>query len=162
MKQIELTSGYFAFVDDSDFEFLNQWKWRANKQSNGDIYAETDKYIDGKRFIIKMHRLIIGVTDGNVLVDHRDGNGLNNQRNNLRPCNKSQNGMNRGTIRKNRLTKFKGVQMRSDGKKWVAEIVANKKKTHLGSFNTDVEAAIAYNNAAKIHHGEFARLNVIK
>lgn len=159
MKEITLTNGYIVAIDDNDFDWLNQWSWRGNKQTNGDVYAETDNYVGGKRIIVKMHRLIIGVTDSKVLVDHVDGNGLNNQRNNLRPCTKSQNGMNRGTIRKNRLSKFKGVQWHKKGKKWVSEIVANKKKTYLGLFINEEDAAKAYDVKAKELHGEFANLN---
>jgi hypothetical protein len=159
MKEIRLTNGYIALVDDNDFDLLNQWSWRGNKQNNGAVYAETDNYVEGKRIVIKMHRFIVGVSDSTILVDHKDGNGLNNQRNNLRPCSKSQNGMNRGTIRKNRLSKFKGVQWHKAGKKWVSEIVVNKKKTYLGLFINEEDAAKDYEIKSKELHGEFSKLN---
>lgn len=165
MKEIKLVRkritkdnrAFVAMVDDSDYKYLNQWQWRVNINGNS-IYADRNITIDEKRITLKMHRVIVGIIDSQILVDHIDGNGLNNQRNNLRPCTKSQNGMNRGAI-KNKSSKYKGVSWLKCGNKWAAEIRANNKKTYIGIFSSEEDAAKAYDTKAKELHGDFAKLN---
>lgn len=157
MKKIPLTQGKFALVDDEDFEYLNQWKWFAHKRGSG--YYATRKE---KNKQISMHRQIMSVNDISVLIDHRDRNSLNNQRNNLRTASRSQNNAN--TIsRKNSYSKYLGVSLFRKTKagkgKWRASIGKDKKIYHLGYFKTEQQAAIAYNKKALELHGEFANLN---
>lgn len=159
MKEIKLTQGQVALVDDEDYEYLNQWKWYAQK-SRGTFYA--CRYT--KNEVLIMHRIILN-TPFNMEVDHRDHNGLNNQRHNIRNCTRSQNHMNkdpRGS------SKYLGVSWDKSRNKWRAFIqtrqISNGKRKTLfnGQYNTEEEAAIAYNEAAKRLHGEFANLNIIE
>jgi hypothetical protein len=157
MREIQLTRGYVTQVDDEDYEELNRFKWHVYTKSSGDAYAvrwAMVKFGDRKRGeklrIIHMHQQILGIKGG----DHRDGNGLNNQRFNLRECNKSQNQMNRRLF-KNNTSGYKGVCGSAD--KWKAQIMVNKKYIYLGIFSSKEDAAEAYAEAAKKHFGEFAR-----
>lgn len=157
MKEIKLTKGKIALVDDEDYEFLMQWKWSVTK-GRYTFYAERVAPIDGRQKKISMHRLILGLTDPNIEGDHIDHNGLNNQRSNLRAATCSQQSYNRRN-RKNSLSKYKGVCFHKAQKKWVSRISVPNKRIHLGYFDTELEAAFAYNNAAKKLHGDFAFLN---
>lgn len=160
MKEIKLTRGLVAIVDDADYEWLNQWKWNANKQNNR-FYAIRGEYPAGrygKGVFILMHRFILGVTDRSVIVDHKDNDPLNNRRDNLRIATRSQNNCNVG-LRKNKVSKYKGVSKLRD--KWQAAISKNKKTFYIGIYENEVDAAIAYNERAKELHGEFALLNKI-
>jgi hypothetical protein len=109
---------------------------------------------------ILMHRVITNAPEG-VLVDHIDGNTLNNQRSNLRLCTNQQNGMNRKP-RQNGSSRYKGVTWNPSNRCWVAQIKAAGNIQYLGSFKDERDAAREYNNAARQHFGEFARLNVIE
>jgi len=156
MKLIPLSKGLFTEVDDIDFEWLNQWKWYAMKSGNTFYAARTSK----EREKILMHRLILDITKGKVTPDHIDRNGLNNKRNNLRIATRSQNNINK--IKKEKCSSiFKGVCITNDGKKWQAHIQKDYKQIYLGCFETQIEAALAYNNAAKKLHGKFANLNLL-
>ncbi len=168
MKKINLSMGLFAIVDDADFELLNQWKWYATF-SGRTYYAVRNE----NNLRVQMHRFLMGAKDEELL-DHKDRNGLNNQRNNLRFCRKSQNCSNRRS-KKNGTSKYLGVcsitskkkYINKDGelkvydwKHWVACIkTEGRKQIRLGRFNDEWEAAKAYNKAAKKYHGEFANLN---
>ena len=154
MKQIPLTQGKFALVDDADFDWLNQWKWYC---LNG-AYAARNVYSGKNKKCILMHREIACTPDG-LLTDHRDLDGLNNQRYNLRDATKSQNGMNRGA-NKGAESKFKGVFAKG-GRFWGAQIMVNGILEFRGQYQSEIEAAQAYNEAAIELHGEFARLNII-
>lgn len=161
MKEIQLTQGKVALVDDADFDWLNQWKWTAHQPQKGhSFYAIRTSYAGGRKIAVRMHRLILGLADPKVLCDHRDGDGLNNQRDNLRKCDHKENGRNR-LPNKSGTSPYKGVSFKAQHKKWVAQIGVNNKQVCVGYFDTDKLAAIAYNKAAIKHFGEFARLNVI-
>ena len=105
-----------------------------------------------------MHRLIIGTPDGRA-TDHKDSDGLNNQRVNLRICDPSQNSSN-AVIRSDNTSGFKGVSWRKNRRKWLAQIQHDHRVIHIGQFSTALEAAIAYDEAARKLHGEFARTNL--
>ncbi len=159
MKRISLTQGKEALVDDIDYEYLMQWKWCVTKQGKH-FYAVSGYSAGGTRKI--MHRMIasrIGFPS-NSMVDHINRNGLDNQHENLRPSTKVENGRNRGPI-KNSKSGFKGVSWRVDRNRWRANIRINGKQTHLGYFTDKIEAAKAYNEAAKKHFKNFAWLNPI-
>jgi hypothetical protein len=157
MQLIALSKGKFAKVDDEDYEWLSQWRWYANEQCPGRFYAERC-YMgdDGRKVHPKMHRVIMGAPS-NALVDHRDGDSLNNQRYNLRVCTKSQNLCNRSATRSN-TSGYKGVFKQGE-KYWMARISVGGRAIYLGNFNTPEAAAHAYDAAAIKYHGEFARLN---
>jgi hypothetical protein len=154
MKEIQLTKGYTALVDDADYDRLSKLTWCACTYKDTDlVYAQTS--IDGKTVL--MHRLVMGKVKGDPMVDHRDNNGLNNQKENLRNSNDHTNQFNQRP-HKDGKSKFKGVSWRANRNRWVARIFAEGKKIHLGSFMPDEEekAAKCYQDAACKYHGEFA------
>lgn len=141
----------YALVDDEDYEFLNQFSWHLNALG---YVAMGCKH---SRKIITMHRYMACLCDPKVFVDHADGNGLNNQKSNLRPCSMAQNQMNK---KPRGASKYLGVAR--NYKKWRAAIAIKGNLTHLGLFDNEIAAAMVYDAAAIIHHGEFARLNFPK
>ncbi len=156
MRTIELTRGKFAKVDDADYEYLNQWKWRHNEG-----YA-TRTLLPGRRHI-NMHRILMGLSLGDGKeVDHINGDGLDNRRCNLRLCTRSQNNFNQG-IRRTvaKTSKYRGVSWDTNRCKWRVHLQAYGKQVHVGRFGTEDEAATAWNKVAVEQYGEFARLNII-
>jgi len=163
MKKIKLTKGKFALVDDEDFEKVNAFKWQVRKSYTTEMwYAERKQTIDGssKKVNLCMHRFIMNITDKDVKIDHFDRNGLNNQKLNLRPCNSSQNGVNRKSV-DNRTSKYLGVSWDGSRSRWRAATTKYYKQIHIGRFITEKEAALAYNKKAFEVHGEFANLNKV-
>jgi len=159
MKQIPLSQGKFALVDDEDFEELNKFKWCAIKDRNTFYAVRTTSYKkEGCVTTIRMHRFILNIKNINILCDHKDRNGLNNQKHNLREATNLQNIVNTKS-RKNTSSKYKGVTWNKKSKKWRANIEKGGVKKHLGLFTNEEEAAKAYDEMAKIYHGEFACLN---
>ena len=159
-KIIWLTQGQFTLVDDDDYEWLNQWKWQSVKDNRVFYAVKNFTYQKGKRRLIKMHRLILGITDSSIKVDHQDRNGLNNLRTNLRVVTDSQNMSNRASA-KNSTSKYLGVCWDKFMNRWRAVIQKDRKNKKLGSFSNEIDAALAYNKAAIELHGEFANLNKI-
>lgn len=162
MKEIPLTDGKVALVDNADFEWLNQWKWHVKKKKNT-FYASRRKYqSDTRRYkTIYMHRQILGITDSKIFGEHIDHNGLNNQRNNLRTATRAQNGMNR-TAKVNGTSKYLGVSWDKSRNKWIAQIRTGNKVIKLGGYHSEKEAALEYNKAALEYHKEFANPNIIE
>jgi hypothetical protein len=140
----------FAKVDDADYEALAKFKWSASKPHNV-IYAIRGIAVDGKQTTVRMHQEIVGAS---ATIDHADGDGLNNQRTNLRPCSERQNQQNRRKWRGR--SAFKGVSWHKHTGKWRATIVVNSKQASLGYFDCPGCAAVAYDAAAKHSFGEFA------
>lgn len=159
MKEIELSQGKKASVDDRDFEWLNQWKWYCTPIKRGTCYAARHIYIGGKRTNLFMHQLLL-ITPERMEIDHLDGNGLNNTRNNIRICSHAENIHNSSAIIKS--SRFKGVSWHAKDKRWRAQIAVNGTRVHLGQFTDEREAAFAYNKAAVLYFGEFARLNQLE
>lgn len=161
MKLIPLTKGYFAQVDDADFEWLSKRKWyAATSKKTKTIYAQCRVY-DGRRKngrIEGMHRLIMGITDPKILVDHGDNDGLNNRRLNLRVATKSQNGMNRGVTVRSK-SGIKGVSWDVKAGKWVVFIGLMGKSIFVGYFDCKIEAGKAYDAKARELFGAFACTN---
>jgi AP2 domain./HNH endonuclease. len=159
--EIPLTRGYVATIDDSDLELVEPHKWHAQR-GRRTWYAVRQIGGRGNIITILMHRVILGITDSNIECDHRDGNGLNNQRSNLRPATKSQNRRNQAK-HAGCSSRFKGVsfQRRNTHRPWVATIGYGTPvvTTYLGAFATEEDAAHAYDRAALQLFGEFARLN---
>lgn len=155
MKQIQLTQGKVALVDDVDYERLNQHRWCA-KKSGATWYAVRMVGKDGKQMTLYMHREILGLT-ANIETDHKDGDGLNNQRHNLRLATTAQN--QRNQKKQKGTSQYKGVYWYQGKTKWCAQIWIAKKRVSLGIFLSEIDAAKAYDNAAIKHFGEFARTN---
>lgn len=158
--EIPLTKGKVAFVDDDDFKVLSQHKWHAKVTYHGKVKiwyaARTD---NKKRKTILMHRVILGIDNTTLKVDHKDHNGLNNRRSNLRISTQAENTRNKSSAIGS-SSEFLGVDFMKAKLRWRARIMHNGKTVYLGLFDSAAEAAIAYNNAAKIH-GTFANNNSI-
>lgn len=158
MKQIPLTQGQFAIVDDADYDWLNQWKWYARYSKYTKTYYARRRF-DGN--IILMHRQILGLGFRDKRQgDHKNHNTLDNRRNNIRVCTCQENQRNRKP-RLNTTSGYKGVSWYSRIKKWQAHIQADGKREHLGYFKKEKDAALAYNKAARNLFGEFVWLNPI-
>lgn len=152
-KQIYLSQGKFATVDDADFEHFNQWKWTANRGGARSTSWYALRKENGKN--IQMHRQIINAPDG-MQVDHINRDGLDNRRENLRLCTNAENGRNRA-MKSNSISGFKGVCRFRD--KWQAQIGINRVNIYLGVFADPIDAAKAYDQAAIELHGPYANLN---
>jgi hypothetical protein len=155
---VPLTRGYEAIIDAADVPLVEAWNWMAKPDRNT-VYASRTDYSGPKPRTVLLHRALMGDPEG-CLVDHRDGNGLNNRREgeqgNLRIASASQNQHNRGANKAN-TTNLKGVSRRKDRDKWHAKIRVDGKLRHLGSFDTPENAHAAYCAAATKLHSQFAR-----
>lgn len=159
MRQIELTQGKVGLVDDNDYAGLNQVRWCAHK-NQGSWYAVRSSprgSIAGKHTIL-MHRVILDAKPSQD-IDHIDGNGLNNQRGNLRFCTDSENQCN-SKKRRGCSSQYKGVAWNRGNGKWMAYIRVLGKRIHLGYFEEEEDAAKVYDAAAVEHFRQFARPNM--
>lgn len=143
-----------SLVDDEDFDYLSQWKWHA-KRGKTTFYAATNGRKGDDFQYMRMHRLIMSPPIS-MQVDHRDRDGLNNQKSNLRICNNGENKQNSLGWRKS-TSVFKGVS--ANGLRWAAQLQKGEKNIWLGRFSNEIDAAVAYDFMAKKVFGEFARTN---
>lgn len=171
--KIPLTRGMFAVIDAEDFDLVSKFKWSAHKDYNNFYAVTTVREKGKKRTTVIMHRLIMKAEDSRVRVDHINHNGLDNRRGNLRLVTQSQNCMNRRRAKKEG---YKGVYFREYGSSyvsvtgekknykyndgaWRACIRVDGKLKNLGSFKSEIEAALSYDSAAKKYFGEYACVN---
>ena len=150
MKHITLTQGKFALVDDRDFDWLSHWKWYAQKHGNS-FYTVRNAWVGIKKTTIQMHRVILNASEGTE-VDHINHDTLDNRRENLRVCTRSQNNMNRGVYSNNELG-VKGVSHNGSG--FCAVVYIGGKRVYYKTFRTLEEAQEAYDREAKKHHGDY-------
>lgn len=149
MKLIPLTCGRHAIVDDEDYEHLSKYNWHYIS------YAVRTDRTSGKQKTVYMHRQIMG---SGPQADHINGDRLDNRRSNLRPATNSQNQRNKAKYSGQWTSEYKGVTKYRNGR-WIAGIYIDNKRMHLGYFNSEEDAAQAYNFAAAKHFGEYAKLN---
>jgi len=164
-KEIPIAGGLVALVDDQDYELVSGYSWSvlSGRQTKYAVAYVRGSFPDCRRVL--MHRLIMAATDG-VGVDHKNRNGLDCQRGNLRLATESQNKANTEKQRtangKATTSAFKGVYWHRGGRKWLAQICVDGKRRYLGLFTSETDAAVAYNKAAIQAFGEFARTSAIQ
>jgi len=153
LKKIPLTRGKVSVVDNDDFKKVSAYSWCAHRTPTGKWYARSTVM---RKHII-MHHLILPPRLGKI-TDHRDGDGLNNRRSNLRRCTHSQNQRNK--ISTPHTSRFKGVSWDKRKNRWRAQIeLGGRRNLWLGYFSNQCDAASAYDRAAVKHFGAFARVN---
>lgn len=155
---LHLVSGEPVLIDEEFYDSLSQFSWWAHRSGRSLVYARRFRRTgEAGRKSISIHRVVLGVLETpEILVDHINGNTLDNRRANLRPATPAQNQANRtGPTRA--LSGFRGVSQ--TGSRWSARFKTSRKITHLGTFDTAVEAAIARDRAAFEALGQFATLN---
>jgi len=153
MKEIRLTQGKVALVDDVDFEEISKYKWYPLNSQLNHVCAFTCI----KNKVNYMHRMIINAPIG-TMVDHINGNPLDNQRANLRLCTNAQNQQNRKTKGKGK-SDFRGLSFRKKWNTWEIHVRVNGRQTYIGSSKNEIEAAKLYDIAAIKFHGEYASTN---
>lgn len=156
-KTITLSTGLATIVDDEDFDRLNAHRWRIHVDHWGNVEVRRTNNKEKKGGTIIMSREIMQCP-ANMVVDHIDGNPLDNRRQNLRVCTRTENSRNR-RLSKNNTSGYKGVSRCLCG--WQAVICVNRTRIYLGSYKTPELAAEAYNRAAQEYFGAFARFNVV-
>lgn len=155
---VPLTQGKFATIDIEDWPRVSQFKWHASRHRSGNWYARKKcVHADGRIGVYGLHQFILGLAPG-TLVDHVDGEGLNNTRQNLRPATPGQNRTNTGAQRNNKVG-YKGVTKRGRYDRWQASIGCQGKRYFLGRFTTPEAAARAYDAKARELFGPFAHCN---
>lgn len=160
-REIVLTQNMVALIDDDDYDLVAKYTWHyhPDKQHKKGRAATWVCLGNKKKRRIYLHRLILNAPS-DKWVDHSDGNPLNNRRANLRLCNPAENARN-AKAKKSLVARspYKGVSWLAKNRRWAARITVNRKMIFLGTYLTDTEAALAYDQAAPLYHGAFARLN---
>ena len=157
MKEIILTQGKVALVDDEDYEYLNQFNWFASKNFNT-YYATRGTRKDGKKVSVPMHRVILNVSTGKH-IDHINHDGLDNRKINLRICTISQNQHNQRLHTGLKSSVYKGVHWSKKSKKWQSRVGFMGKRIYVGQYDSEKDAAKAYDLKAIEYFGEFAKTN---
>lgn len=157
-REIQLSRGMAAIVDDEDYSFLLSFTWFADPCSprRKTFRARHNFCVNGSTRALLMHRLVAAVSHADV-VDHINHNPLDNRRCNLRICSHEENAFNR--INTKHSSVYKGVTWHKAANAWCAQIASNGIKRHLGCFKDELDAAAAYDTAAILIHGEFACTN---
>lgn len=158
MREIELTQGKVALVDDGDYERLAQYKWSAKREGNVWYAVRNVTLPDGTKTVSRMHWEVIGKPRKGYVTDHIDGDGLNNQRHNLRHVSHRVNLLN-CRKRKDKTSKYRGVSFHKPSGKWRAQITHHGKVMYIGIYNTEEDAAKAWDEAAINLRGELAKNN---
>lgn len=165
-RKIKLTKGKYAKVSPEDFAEINKHKWQVINNISDTFYAIRSVRINGRKKRLFMHREIMqpppfDITQGGekIVVDHKDGDGLNNTRENLRIVTAAENTYNRKKYKKRCSSKYKGVSREKDSKRWRAIINYRGIPIRLGFFDSEIEAAKAYDEAARELYREYAKLN---
>ena len=156
MKRIKLTNGTQVLVDEDDYYVQDHYEWRYMDSGWGSGYAARSVWENGRSVVKLMHREIMGAESGQI-VDHRNGNGLDNRRKNLRLCDSSKNSANQPK-RSDSASPYKGITKTRQGR-WTAYIRFQGEKITLGTFGTAKKAARVYDSAALTLFGEFAQTN---
>lgn len=167
MKLIPLSQKKYAKVSDCDYAYLRRFKWHVGfKKRTGTYYAirNTLASESPRRGKVPMHRVVMDASDAKTFIYHKDRDGLNCQRSNLKTATRSQIAMRRRHVKKH-TSKYLGVSLKVDKrrgtKRWRTVIMVNQKCVYHKYFPTQIECAIDYNRVAKKYHGDFATLNVI-
>ncbi len=156
-RLIKLTMGQYTKVDPEDFDFLNQFKWQATRGKSS-FYAGRMITVNGRPRHCSMHRFIMNAPEG-MVVDHKNHDGLDNRKANLRISTIAQNNYNSLKGFYKGSSKYRGVSYDKKTKKWRATIYFENKKIHLGMFTDEKDAARAYDAAAIKYYGQFALRN---
>lgn len=158
-RRIRLSQGKYAIVDPDDYPRLSRYKWYTAKGSHS-FYATRGQWSGKlkKRLTIMMHREILNVPEG-MVADHINHNGLDNRKANLRICTPADNARNARYPKINTSSRYRGVWYNKQTQKWRATIVVNRKRKQIGYFHNEIEAAKAYDEAAKKYYRDFAVLN---
>ena len=154
LAYVPLTQGYEAVIDAADVPLVDGFNWQAQVHSHN-VYAFRNDRTGPRRRVVRMHRIIMGEPLG-FEVDHKDSNGLNNRRSNLRVATTAQNQHNQRK-RKDNTSGFKGVYRRENKGKWRARIMINGVRKDLGGYDTPEAAHDAYCEASAKYHKEFGR-----
>jgi len=148
----------YAKVDPADYKRLRKYKFIAWKATNCFYAQMLEPNVITSKKVLHMHQIILEVPEG-MVVDHINNDSMDNRSANLRAATKAQNSYNRKKISRPCSSKYKGVCWHKKSLKWQAEVMFEKKSIYLGYFKNEIDAAKAYDEAAKKYHGEFAYLN---
>jgi hypothetical protein len=157
-RKIPLGEGRFTIVDPDKYYWLNSYHWFIDGNGKKIYVVRTILLANGKKKFMRMHREIMNSPVG-LYVDHRNGNTFDNRKANLRLATHAQNSYNRGKTKSKTSSRFIGVHLDKKTNQWKVQINYLKKAVFLGRFDSEIEAARAYDHAAREYHKEFARLN---
>jgi len=157
-RRIRMAQPKYAKVDPADYKRLKKYDWIARKGTNC-FYAQIlEPNVITEKKMMHMHQVILEVPEG-MVVDHINHDTMDNRSANLRAATKVQNSYNRKKLSRQCSSKYKGVWWHKSSLKWQARVIFEKKRIHLGTFKNEIDAAKAYDEAAKKYHGQFACLN---